>query len=493
MKSYWTFLFLLCVSCWAQAQIRVGSKAFTEGYLVGELAAQKIELDQRRPVERRFGLGNTGIVYEALLRGEIDVYSEYTGTIAEAILFDPHLRDVEKLRARLSERGLVMSSPLGFNNSYGLAVREDYAAKNKLTRISDLRSVSDRVRTVFSHEFVSRADGLSGLQKYYGLNLSSNRQAMEHSLAFEAISAGHADVIEVYTTDAKIESLGLRVLQDDRGYFPAYQAVFLARQEFIEREPEVWASLQSLAGTIDEKLMRNLNAQVEVDKKSFAAVVAGYLNRSGEENRFEGPGIIERVWLRTQEHLQLVGLTMFFALLTGIPLGIAAARSVGWGRFLLLTASLLQTIPALALLSLLVPFFGIGFVPAFIALYLYSLLPILLNTHIGLRSIDPKLIETARAIGLSRGRILWSIELPLASRSILGGIKTATVISIGTATLAALIGAGGYGAPIISGLAINDMRTVLLGAIPAAGLSLLTYFGFELVDRWLIPRSLKRG
>lgn len=493
MRLLILFLASLLAAGAAHARIRVGSKAFTEGYLLGELAAQKIEMDAGRPVERRFGLGNTGVVFEALKKGEIDVYPEYTGTISEAILFDPNLRDPDELRARLAEIDLVMSESLGFSNTYALAVRRAFAEKHGLRKISDLRRLRVDLRTAFSHEFVSRADGLAGLQKFYGIDLSAARQSLEHSLAFEAIGAGKVDLIEVYSTDAKIRRLDLRVLEDDRGYFPAYQAVYLARRDFAEREPEAWALLRELAGSLDAEGMRELNAGVEIDKRGFARVIALHLNRDDADQAYEGPSVAARIWQRTREHALLVGITVFLSVVTGVPLGILAARRARWGQALLLLASVVQTVPSLALLCLLIPLFGIGLVPALVALYLYSLLPILLNTHIGLRSIDPRLIETAHALGLSRARTLWHVELPLASRSILGGVKTSTVIGIGTATLAALIGAGGYGAPIVSGLAINDTRTILLGAIPAALMALAAHFGFELLGRWLVPRGLRRS
>lgn len=483
-----TFVFASAPASASAQSVNVGSKAFTEGYLLGELTAQVIEAGTKKPVVRRFGLGNTGVTYEALKKGEIDLYPEYTGTISEAILHDPSIRNLGALEAKLKTLGLILSRPLGFNNTYALAVSRKFAVQNRLVSISDLAKLRVPLRSAFSHEFVSRSDGLVNLQKVYQLDLSRDRQSMEHSLAYEAIAAGKVDLIDVYSTDAKVQSLDLVVLNDDREYFPRYRAVVLARAEFATREPEAWAAIQALKDTINESTMRRLNAAVEIDKKSFGDVIGAYLRGDlsiSNASSFEttSPSIAERIWQRTKEHLVLVGTTVFFAVITGVPLGVWAYRRERWGQALLLGASIVQTIPSLALLCLLIPIFGIGLKPALVALYLYSLLPILLNTYVGLRSIDPQLRETARALGLSRRRTLWVIELPLARRSIVAGIKTSTVIGIGTATLAALIGAGGYGAPIVSGLAINDFRMVLIGAVPAAVMAIIAHFVFGLLER----------
>ena len=479
----------LCMTGQAK-EIRIGSKAFTEGYLLGELAAQTLEAHLGVKISRKFGLGNTGIVFEALAKGEIDLYIEYTGTIREAILHDTKLND-DTMKQALEKMGYEVSSSLGFNNTYALAVSREYASAHQLVSISDLKKVDDKIRTAFSHEFISRADGLSGLQKRYNINLSQNRQGLEHSLAYEAISKRQVDLVDVYSTDAKIESLELIVLKDDLHYFPDYKAVVLARADFVRENPEAWRLLRSLENKIDEGLMRRLNAEAEIEKKNFGRIISEYLNLTVNTRVNNDPTVLSRVINRTKEHLLLVGITVFLAVLTGVPLGILATRHRRFGQGMLLRASIVQTIPSLALLCLLIPLFGIGLKPALVALYLYSLLPVLLNTYLGFASIDSQLIETAKAIGLDNRKTLILIELPLAARNIITGIKTSTVITIGTATLAALIGAGGYGAPIISGLAINNTSIILIGAVPAAVMALLAHFSFELLERMMTPRGLK--
>ncbi len=487
MKRWLSILSIFVASVAGAGEIRVGSKAFTEGFLLGEVAAQTIEGEIKRPVLRRFGLGNTGVAFEALRNGEAHVYPEYTGTSAEAILRDPSIKTSEALAKGLEPLGLVIGPALGFNNTYALAVTKEYARSRDLKSISDLKKVSGDIRAAFSHEFTSRADGLSNLQKYYRIDFGSNRESLEHSLAYEAISKRKVDLIDVYSTDSQVERLDLVVLEDDLDFFPVYEAVFLARKSFVEAEPEAWRALLGLAGTLDEITVRRLNARVEIEKMSHAEVVSKFLQRSEPEFQLSGVSLTERIWRRTKEHAFLVFIAVLIGTMTGLPLGILASRRERVGQFLLLGISLVQTIPSLALLCLLIPIFGIGTIPALVALYLYSLLPILLNTYVGLRSIDRRHIETAQALGLSVSQQIFWIELPLASRSIIAGIKTSTIVGIGTATLAALIGAGGYGAPIVSGLAMNDMSTVLIGAIPAAVMSLVVHFMFEGASRWLVP------
>lgn len=490
MKSIAAIFICMLTSVSFAKPVAIGSKAFTEGFLLAELAAQSLEASNVA-VERRFGLGTTAIVSQAIRKGEIDLYPDYTGTIRETLFPRETLNDYSALARRLKDVGLVMTKPIGFQNLYHLAVPRAYASKYNLKTISDLKRVEDIVRSVFSYEFHSRSDGLRPLLKFYGIQFPKALEAIEHTLAYEAISSGRADLIDVYTTDAQVQRLDLVILEDDRNFFASYEAVYVAREDFRTQNPKGWAALEALAGTIDETKMRDLNGQVELDRKSFSSVIHAHLNGGVADESYFDANLAERVWQRTKEHAWLVGVTVLISVLTGVPLGILASRREKLGQFLLLISALVQTIPSLALLCLLIPLFGIGAKPALVALYLYSLLPILLNTYIGLRSIDTRLLETAFALGLnSVQRIFW-IELPLASRNILGGIKTATIIGIGTATLAALIGAGGYGAPIVTGLAVNDMRTILTGAVPAALMSLAVYVLFEILDRTIIPKGLR--
>ena len=470
--------------------VTVGSKAFTEGYLLGELIAQTLEQQNDAIVVRKFGLGQTGVLFEALKSGEVDLYPEYTGTISEAILKKPELQDFDQIQKALEPLGLVMSEPLGFNNTYAIAVTKKFAKDHSLKSISDLAKLTGGVRIGFSHEFMSRADGYRALAEKYKFRLTETPQSMEHSLAYQAIENGSVDIVDAYSTDAKIDKLKLVILDDDRNFFPFYQAVLLARKGFVDRAPALWAHLKTLQSNINEESMRKLNAAVDLDRLSFQEAVSRYRGvTSGGQTRSQQTR--ERLVIRTKEHLFLVFVALFFSVIIGIPLGILATRHRLMGQFILLLSGTIQTVPSLALLCFLVPLFGIGTTSALIALCMYGLLPVVMNTFIGLQSIDPSLIEMTHALKLSRWQSLFRIQLPLASRNILAGIRTSAIIGIGTATLAALIGAGGYGAIILSGLAINDNNMILMGAIPAAIMALLAHGLFEVVGAVAIPKGLR--
>ncbi len=192
----------------------------------------------------------------------------------------------------------------------------------------------------------------------------------------------------------------------------------------------------------------------------------------------------------TEEHLYLVGVSLFFAVIIAVPLGIWAYKQPRIGRIVLGVVGMIQTLPSLALLVFMIPLLGLGARPAIVALFLYSLLPIVRNTCTGLQEISGSLRESALVLGLPAWFRLWRIELPLASRSILAGIKTAAVINVGTATIGAVISAGGLGQPILTGIRLNDVSLILAGAVPAALLALLIQALFSGVDRLVVPRGL---
>jgi osmoprotectant transport system permease protein len=473
----------------ATKTIVVGSKAFTEGYVMGEIAAQVIETHSTAKVDRKLGMGSTGILFEALKSGAIDVYPDYTGTLSEAILKRPDLKSIEEIREALLKMDLVISGSLGFNDTYALAVKESYADKNALHSISDVARVQSGINVAFSYEFMDRKDGYPALADHYHLRFEPGRTSrMEHSLSFRAIDDGAVDLIDVYSTDAKIEKSRLRLLADDLGIFPSYQAVWVARRSFAESHPEEWAALLKLEGSINESAMMDMNAQADIQKLSFATVASQFLGRDAPRTQTWQMSVLQR----TREHLWLVGVSLLFSVLVGIPLGLAAARYDRAGQGILITSAVIQTVPSLALLCFLIPVFGVGTKPALAALCLYSLLPVVLNTFTGVRAVDLRHAENARAFGMNGRQILFRIVLPLASPTLLAGIKTATIVSIGTATLAALVGAGGYGAPIVSGLSLNDVPTILTGAIPAALMALVAHGLFELLGLVLIPAGLRK-
>jgi osmoprotectant transport system permease protein len=482
-------LVVLAATASAAPPIRVGSKAFTENYIVAEIVAQVIEQAGETAVERKLGLGGTGIVHGALASGDLDLYPEYTGTISRAILKDAGATGVAELRARLQPLGLTISDPLGFENTYALAVRGDTSRRLGLRAISDLRGHTG-LTAAFDPGFMTRDDGWPGLRRHYGLALADVR-SIEHALAYQAISDARVDVIDVFSTDGRRARFDLVLLTDDRHFFPDYAAVLLARATLAERFPRTWTLLQQrLVGKLNGATMTRLNAEVDLDGKTFAQAAAGFLGTAVPSTT--GAGRFTADLLRhTLEHLVLVAVSVAVAIVIGLPLGLLAARRPRIGQLELMGVSVLQTIPALALLAFMIPLFGIGRVPALVALSLYALLPIVRNAHAGVASLDPQLLEMTAVMRLRWWQRLAWVELPLASVTIMAGIKTAAVLTVGTATLAAFIGGGGYGTLIVTGLALNDVGMILAGAIPAAVMALAVHAVFEVIDRFVVPAPLR--
>ena len=486
MKLVCGFLYAAAVSTLAANPVVIGSKKFTESYVLGEIAKRTLN-ESAIPAEHRQGMGGTIIVWQALRGAQIDAYPEYTGTIAEEILKDPQLHSAAAIRDALSKFGVGMTEPLGFNNTYALIMRRDRAQKLGIRTISDLPKHPE-LKIGLTHEFLARQDGWQPLAARYRLNPQSVI-GIDHALGYAALQNGSIDVKDAYSTDAKIAEYDLVVLEDDVGFFPKYEAVFLFRTSMSK---DAIAALRKLEGTLDETRMVRLNAEAERTKNYTKAANLYFRNAAGSIV-MTGESFPYKLARWTLRHLQLAGFSLLLAVMVGIPLGIFASRGGAVGHVILGFASIVQTIPSLALLALLVPlpFFGISARTAIAALFLYGLLPIVRNTASGLQDIPRSLRESAVALGLAPAARLWRIYLPMASRSILSGIKTSAVINVGTATLAALIGAGGLGEPILSGLNLNDHVTILQGAIPAALLALLVQWSFDLLDRVLIPKGLR--
>jgi len=473
----------------ADDAVRIGSKKFTESVILGEMARLLVQASGHTAEHRR-ELGGTRVLWGALLAGEIDVYPEYTGTLLQEILAKERLVDEVALVDALVRRGLRMTPPLGFNNTYALGVSRALAERLGLRRISDLRAHPDLVLG-FGNEFLNRADGWPGLKRRYRLPQRDVR-GLDHDLAYRGIASGALHVIDLYATDAEIEYYDLLALEDDLGFFPAYDAVLLYRADLERRAPGAVAALKRLGGRIDAPTMARLNARVKLEREPETAVAADFLAGAlGIESTISARGPWERLWRHTAEHLVLVAVSLGAAILVAVPLGVWAALRPRAGHLILAAAGVIQTIPSLALFVFMIPLLGIGGPPAAVALFLYSLLPIVRNTHAGLTDIPAPIRESAEALGLPRAAQLRLIELPLAGRSILAGIKTSAVINVGTATLAALIGAGGYGQPILTGIRLDDVGLILQGAVPAAVLALLVQGLFGLAERLVVPRGLR--
>lgn len=468
--------------------IPVGSKKFTESYVLAEIAKRAME-NAGIAAEHRQGMGGTIILWEALRTDQIGFYPEYTGTIGEEILKGSPSASTAVIREQLAKFGVGITGELGFNNTYALVMRRAIAERLQIHRISELRNHPE-LKFGLTHEFLIRQAGWRPLAEKYQLP-TNNVSGIDHGLGYAALVNGSIDVKDAYSTDAKIGENDLVVLEDDLRFFPQYKAVFLYRLALL---PKAIAVLQNLEGTLDETRMIRLNAEAE-RTKSYARAADLYFQNNDASPRatHTGEALSHKLIRWTSRHLELAGISLLLSVLVGIPLGIAASRGGALGQAILAVTGAVQTIPSLALLALLVPvpFFGISPRTAIAALFLYGLLPIVRNTATGLQDIPPPIRESAIALGLEPSARLWKIYLPIASRTILGGIKTTAVINIGTATLAALIGAGGLGEPILSGLNLNDHATILQGAVPAAVLALLVQGSFDLLDRILIPKGLR--
>jgi osmoprotectant transport system permease protein len=479
-------LLLLCAPAQATGTVVVGSKRFTESYVLGEVVRQQL-LGAGIAAIHKPGLGNTAILEQALTSGAVDVYPEYTGTIVRELLkreaAAPGKPTIEELNLWLAPRGLKVAVPLGFNNTYALALRESVAQRLGVAKISDLARLSQgALKPGLSHEFQQRADGWPALQRAYGLALQAGA-ALDHGLAYEALRAGQVDLIDVYSTDAQVGRQGLRVLVDDRQFFPRYDAVLLMRAT-LDATP-----LLPLAGRINEAAMVAMNAQVEIDRLGFDVVASRFLaggvataaaaQRQGFTTRLLAPDLPRLLG----QHLALVFGSVALAAAAGVPLGVWAwrrPRAAGW---VMGSVGVLQTVPSLALLAFLIALLGsIGFVPALLALFVYALLPVVRNTHAGLASVPAGQGLAAAALGLRPAQVLRHVQLPQAWPTLLAGVKTAAVINVGTATVAAFIGAGGLGERIVAGLAVNDRELMLAGALPAAVLALAVqalFYGLE--------------
>jgi osmoprotectant transport system permease protein len=481
-------LAVCATSLFAQSPtVRVGSKTFTESVVLGEILTQLVR-HAGVEVEHRRALGGTRILWNALVRGEIDLYPEYTGTIGEEILGGRV--PMNGLDSALAAFGVGVSRPLGFNNTYAIGMRAPLADSLGIRTISGLQRHPDLV-IGFTNEFMDRADGWPSLQRTYGLR-PARVFGLDHDVAYRAIASGDIHVTDLYSTDAEIGYYGLRVLEDDRHLFPDYHAVVLYRLALRETAPVVLHAVEQLEGNIDEPAMIRMSAQVKLDRMSEEQVASEYIeSRFGLKTQVESGTFWTRLLYNTLDHLWLVLVALSGAIVIAVPLGVWAFRRPKAGAVILSVVGIVQTIPSLALLVFMIPLLGIGFAPAVAALFLYSLLPIVRNAHAGLSDIPPALRESAEALGLSAGARLRKIELPMASRTILAGIKTSAVITVGTATLGALIGAGGYGQPILTGIRLDSVPFILEGAVPAALLAIGVQYLFEWSERWIVPKGLR--
>lgn len=480
---------VLAGGCQERTDVVVGSKKFTESVVLGNVATELIA-SAGVDVSHKRELGGTRLVWDALLSGDIDVYPEYTGTLRQEILADQHLQDDQALARALAARGVRMTRPLGFNDTYAIGMREEEAERLGIRTLSDLARHPEVVLGL-SHEFMDRDDGWPGLVRRYHM-APREVHGLDHDLAYRALMGGSIQATDLYSTDAEIRHYHLRVLDDDLGYFPAYQAVFLYRADLEKRAPAALTALERLEGRISSKDMIAMNAHALLDRQDERMVASAFLARTlGVHAEVHEVTRAERIWDRTKEHLFLVLISLLAAMVVAVPLGILCAKRPAVGVVVLSVVSMLQTIPSMALLVLLIPLFGIGAVPALAAMFIYSLLPIVSSTSAGLMDVPPSLRESAAALGLPPRARLRLVELPMAARAILGGVRTSASWNVATATIAALVGAGGYGQPILTGIRLDDTGLILEGAVPAALLALALQGLFMLIERVVVPKGLR--
>ena len=504
------------VSAQTSQTLNVGSKRFTESYVLAEIIRQQAAIANEASVTHLQGLGNTAIVLGALQSGAIDIYPEYTGTIAREILKLDTVPSLAALNEKLAPMGLAVSAPLGFNNTYALAIPQSIAKAKNITTLSDLKLHPD-LRLGLSQEFIGRADGWAGLKRTYLLPWQTVR-GLDHGIAYQAVKLGQIDVIDVYSTDAKISEYQLTVLTDDKNYFPRYDAVLLHKANLNQRYPATWAAIAQLENKIDEATMRGMNAQAEISKRSFSQIAKTFLDSqlvggvasvnvspvnantdANVESNSKARSFLSALFAPDffrllGQHIVLVFVSLLIAMAVGIPSGVVAARHPRIGSVIIGVTNIMQTMPALALLAVLISLTGqIGMAPALIALTIYALLPIVRNTESSLRQIPFGVKQAAMSLGMTSPIILRYIELPLSRGTVMAGIKTSAVMCVGTATIAAFIGAGGFGERIVTGLALNDHTTLLAGAIPVAVLALVIDGVFTLFERLVTPIPLREA
>ncbi len=500
--AIWMMLWSL-VSVHGEDVVRIGSKAFTESVILGEMltamaSCKQIQGDKTYRVKHLAELGGTQILWKSLLNGEIDAYVEYSGTLQHEILGDTQVETLSQIVTAIAKDGVRATAPLGFNNTYALGMRKSRAQELNIKSISDLRE-HPKLQLGFSDEFIERGDGWGGIRERYTMPEFRVR-GLDHSLAYRGLAGGSIDVIDLYSTDPEIITYDLQVLEDDLGHFPKYEAVIVYRADLEDRFPQLITAFKQFEGKIDSDTMAKMNADSRVRRIPENKIANDFIHKAIDKNLLLAE-ISDSKWRRrasalatnTGQHLLLVAVSLLSAIVVALPLGIYAYKRPSLGKWILGVVGIIQTIPSMALLVFMIPLLGLGPLPAIVALFLYSLLPIVRGTYTGLCSLPESIHESALALGLSESARLKLIELPMASQQILAGIKTSAVINVGTATIGALIGAGGLGQPILTGIRLADISLILQGAIPAALLALAAQSLFGWLERFFVPAGLRLG
>jgi len=495
---------------WSAEPVVVSSKSFGESIILGEILSILLTDRFKQPVVRRLGLGGTKVAFDALVSDDIHVYPDYSGTGYSMILKRSGENDAAKVfdivNSEFSKRwGIKWSQSLGFNNTYALAVRKDDPQFKNIQKVSELSSLdTGQFRYAAPYEFMERKDGHRGFSEKYNLRFKKNNMiSMSAGLMFTAIKDREVDMMIAYSTDGRIGASDLRLLEDDLSYFPPYFVSFLFKESSYKKFPALKKAINLLENKITAKEMIHMNDQVDRLKRDSYQVAKNFLIKkkmlSGHtKSEFKDMGFFSFAMSKKKyllkiikDHLVLSFSAFFLALLVSLPIGILLTRYQKAGMIVFPIVNTIQTIPSLALLGFLIPVVGIGFIPALIALFLYSLLPLIRNTYTGILGVDRNYLEASRGIGLNNFQILIHVELPLAMPIIIAGMRTAIVIVIATATLAALIGAGGLGDPIFRGVSTVNSNLILLGAIPSALLALIVDRSIGFLEKAVVSKGIR--
>jgi len=463
-------LVLLCPTVFSKS-ITIGAKKFTEANVMAYVLAHTLKsIDSSLDIKVLENLGGTGIVTTATENQEIDLYVDYTGTLKETFKTTD-----ETLPGELLKHNLKFGFELGFNNSYGMAVKHH----STLSKMSDIKN---HHRLGISHEFLKRKDGFSGLASHYGFNIKP--LVIEYSLLQHSLKSDKLDIIEIFTTDAKIIKYNLKVLKDDQHFYKRYDALVVFNKTFYEQNKQLVSDLSSkLFLKISDKQIQKLNHLVDIEGLNYEESARSFT----KSNTHIKSSYESTIWPHFYEHLEYLFLTIIICIFIGVPLGVTTAKSQLFERVILSLISITQTIPSLALLVFLIPLFGLGKTTTLIALCLYGLLPIVKSTHMGIKKIPKELSEYSKLIGMSFFQRIFKIEIPLALIDIVSGVKLTAIYTIGVTVIAAFVGAGGLGTLIVTGLSLNNTDIILQGALPSAGLAIIV----EIIFQKVIPYFMK--
>ncbi len=503
-------------------KITIGSKEFTEQLILGNMMKVLLE-DNGFKVDDRIGLSGTMINHRALINDEIDVYMEYTGTAYIVILekkevvHDPQ-EVYEIVKKEYKEKwNLVWLDRARFDNTNALLMKKERAVELGIKTISDLASIvktdPNQLSFATNAEFFSRPDGLREMEKHYNFRFPDNNiKKMGIGITYLALNEDSVDVALGFSTDGNIRKFDLMILEDDKKFFPIYNPAPVIRSEVIEMYPTVENILNQIGPRLTTTEMIEMNYGVDIDGENPERVARqwledeGLLGVSGLHQQPKSRSAIESpssfvlsfqdqarlLAVKIVEHIKVSFISVGIAVGTGLGLGIAITlfRNKAFSNGVINIAIIIVTIPSVAMFGFMVPIFGIGITPSIIALVLYAQLPILRNTYTGLTTIRSEILDAAEGIGLSKLEMLFKIRFPIAFPVIMAGIRTSIVFTIGLATIAALIGAGGLGDLIFQGIQQSNTQLILVGTIPVALLAVFTDIGLKKVEDRLTPRGM---